>query len=184
MLLNTRNGGRGLTIMATNAQIDDPDGLINVLKTCLRTSNLHLLSAAVTAIPPALPILFSRNVTYAHTPPGRPRSAMSSNSSVASGVLDMTLLRHTLNAFLPPGGLIERLGDKERVQQKAREALVLLGGYAFRAGGTSTLSTRRDGRGVETPLMIFERFLREAGLTSKVWKVREQVSVHPRISRC
>ncbi|KAL1706731.1 clasp N terminal-domain-containing protein [Schizophyllum commune] len=161
-------------LFEAGTEIDDPDGLINVLKTCLRTSNLHLLSAAVAAIPPALPILFSRNVTYAHTPPGRPRSAMSSNSSVASGVLDMTLLRHTLNAFLPPGGLIERLGDKERVQQKAREALVLLGGYAFRAGGTSTLSTRRDGRGVETPLMIFERFLREAGLTSKVWKVREQ----------
>ncbi|TRM68360.1 clasp N terminal-domain-containing protein [Schizophyllum amplum] len=155
-------------------EIDDPDGLITVLKTCLRTSNLHLTTAAAATIPPLLPLLFSRPVTYI-VPPARPQSASSSSSSVASGLLDVVLLRQTLNAFLPTGGLIERLGDKERVQVKAREALVLLGGYAFRASGTSTLSTRsRDGRGVETPLMIFERFLREAGLGSKVWKVREQ----------
>ena len=78
-----------------------------------------------------------------------------------------------MNAFLPAGGVIDRLGDKEKVQAKARETLVLLGGYAFRAGG-STISTK-SGKGQETPLSIFERVLKEGGLASKVWKVREQV---------
>jgi len=77
-------------------------------------------------------------------------------------------------AFLPTGGLIDRLGDKERAMQKAREALVLIGGYAFRAGGSSALSFKQ-GKGPEPPIMAFERALREGGLASKVWKVREQV---------
>lgn len=62
---------------------------------------------------------------------------------------------------------------------KGRETLVVLGGFAFRAPGStmSTMSTSsRSGKGgPETPLAIFERFLRENGLGSKVWKVREQV---------
>lgn len=40
----------------------------------------------------------------------------------------------------------------------------------------STMSTgSRSGKGPETPLAIFEKFLRENGLASKVWKAREQV---------
>ena len=83
-----------------------------------------------------------------------------------------------MTAFLPAGGLLERLGDKERIQVKARETLVILGGFAFRSGVPSTMSTSsRSGKGTEMPLAIFERFLRENGIGSKVWKVREQVSV-------
>ena len=67
--------------------------------------------------------------------------------------------------------MIDRLGDKERAQLKARDTLVLLGGFAFRSGSSSA----KAGKGVETPIAIFERFLKEGGLTSKVWKVREQV---------
>jgi len=33
----------------------------------------------------------------------------------------------------------------------------------------------REGKGPETPLMTFEKHLREQGLASKVWRVREQV---------
>lgn len=33
------------------------------------------------------------------------------------------------------------------------------------------------GKGPETPLMIWERFVREGGLSSKVWRVREQVRI-------
>jgi CLIP-associating protein 1/2 len=76
--------------------------------------------------------------------------------------------------FLTSGGIIDRLGDKERAQAKARESLVLLGGYAFRAGMSSNF-TSKSGKSVETPVTIFERTLRESGLASKVWKVREQV---------
>lgn len=86
------------------------------------------------------------------------------------------MLRQLLSAFLPTGGLIERLGDKERIQLKAREALVILGVFASRSASTSTLSLgSRTNKGPETPIALYERFLREAGLASKVWKVREQV---------
>ena len=83
-------------------------------------------------------------------------------------------------AFLPSGGIIDRLGDsREKNREKAREALVLLGGFAFRCGGTSTMMNRsRDGKGPETPVQYFEKHLRELGLASKVWRVREQVRLH------
>jgi CLIP-associating protein 1/2 len=92
--------------------------------------------------------------------------------------VDAVTLRHVLNAFLPPGGLFDRLGDREKAQAKARETLVALGGLTFRAPGQSTLSSSsRAGKGPETPLAMYEKFLRESGLSSKVWKVREQVRV-------
>jgi CLIP-associating protein 1/2 len=107
------------------------------------------------------------------------QSTSSINSVAQSSVVDTVTLRQVLVAFLPPGGLIERLGDRERAQIKARETLVILGGLAFRSGASSSaMSTKsRDGKGPETPLMMFERYLRELGFASKVWKVREQVSV-------
>lgn len=108
----------------------------------------------------------------------QPRSPSSSTSSLGvnpSGVVDAATLRQVLNAFLPAGGVIDRLGDKEKAQLKARDTLVVLGGLAFRAGGSSAMSAKSRDKGPETPMMIFERFLREGGLASKVWKVREQV---------
>jgi CLIP-associating protein 1/2 len=99
----------------------------------------------------------------------------------ANATVDTNLLRQVLTAFLPSGGLIDRLGDnRERTREKARESMVVLGGLAFRTGSSSLhLSTRgRDtGKGPETPFMIWERLLREGGLQSKVWRVREQVGV-------
>lgn len=83
-----------------------------------------------------------------------------------------------LQAFLPSGGIVDRLGDsREKNREKAREALVLLGGFAFRCGGTSTMmmSRSRDGKGPETPVQFFEKYLRELGLASKAWRLREQV---------
>jgi CLIP-associating protein 1/2 len=82
-----------------------------------------------------------------------------------------------LNNLLPAGGLIERLGDKEKVQLKARESLVILGGLAFRSGASSlpVPAFSKPSKTAETPLMIFEKFLKEGGLASKVFKVREQV---------
>ncbi|KAK7061538.1 clasp N terminal-domain-containing protein [Favolaschia claudopus] len=160
-------------------EINDPDGLIQVLKTCLRTSNQHLTTATLSALPPLLPLLITPG-----TGDSQAQNALSqSSSSLSSGgghasVVDAYTLRQVLVAFLPPGGLIERLGDKERVQVKARETLVILGGFAFRSGGStgSAMSNKStNAKGPETPLMIFERHLRENGLASKVWKVREQV---------
>jgi len=85
-------------------------------------------------------------------------------------------LRQALTSFLPAGGVIDRLGDKERAQLKARDTLVILGGFAFRSGSGSVISKASKG---ETPIAIFERLLKESGLASKVWKVREQVHGFP-----
>lgn len=147
------------------------------MKTCLRTSNLHLLAAALSAIPPVIPLLVSR-ATQAHHGRALSSPSLSSSTSSSSSFVDTPTLRQVLNAFLPPTGLFERLGEKERIQLKARESLVLLGGFAYRSGGASVMlsTSSRSGKGPETPLAIYERFLRENGFGSKVWKVREQVN--------
>ncbi|KAJ7095197.1 clasp N terminal-domain-containing protein [Mycena belliarum] len=157
-------------------EINDPDGLIQVLKTCLRTSNQHLTTATLSVLPPLLPLLIAPALGNTQVPNALSQSSSSVGSLAAPSVVDTATLRQVLVAFLPSGGLIERLGDKERAQLKARETLVILGGLAFRSNvPSSTMSTKsRDGKGPETPLMIFERHLRETGLASKVWKVREQ----------
>lgn len=139
----------------------ETEGLIDALKTCLRASNQHLTTATLAALPPFFPLLTT------------------GKRDVTNATVDASSLRHVLTAFLPAGGLIERLGDnREKSREKARESMVVLGGLALRCG-TSSLHTsvrgRDTGKGSETPLMIWERFMRENGLQSKVWRVREQV---------
>ncbi|KZT12975.1 uncharacterized protein LAESUDRAFT_808469 [Laetiporus sulphureus 93-53] len=157
------------------AEIPDQDALIAVLKACLRTANQHLTTATLSALPPLLPLLIARN-DLARSSSGSPKPAAASTSSATPSSIDAHALRHVLTAFLPPGGVIDRLGDsREKAREKARETLVVLGGLAFRNGGTGSVMNRsRDGKGPETPLMIFEKHLRENGLASKVWRVREQ----------
>ncbi|KAI0080767.1 hypothetical protein K474DRAFT_1657611 [Panus rudis PR-1116 ss-1] len=154
------------------SEISDTDALITVLKACLRTPNQHLTNATLSALPPLLPRLITRAPHNA----SQPTSPAASTSSIAasSSLIDAHILRQVLMAFLPPGGVIDRLGDsRDKAREKARETLVILGGFAFHSGG-SALGRSRDGKGPETPLMIFERFLKEVGLGSKVWRVREQ----------
>lgn len=94
---------------------------------------------------------------------------------MSASVIDAHTLRSVLNALLPSGGIIERLGDnRDRARDKARESLVILGGYAYRSSGSMATSKARDGKGPETPFMIFERFLKDAGFSSKQARVREQ----------
>ncbi|KAJ8515986.1 hypothetical protein ONZ45_g6658 [Pleurotus djamor] len=153
--------------------IHDSDAIISTLKACLKTSNNHLTSAAIAVLPPLFPLLLTRSVNH-HGGPIPPTSS-STSSTPPSSIIDVPLLRYVLTTFLPTGGILDRLGDKERVQNSAREALVILGGLSFRCGSPSTMSSRSvNGKGTETPLMIFERYLRDGGLKSKVWKVREQ----------
>ncbi|KZT72610.1 hypothetical protein DAEQUDRAFT_722772 [Daedalea quercina L-15889] len=159
----------------SGAEIPDPDATITVFKTCLRTANQHLSTATLSALPPLLPLLVTRH-GLARSTSTAPNSPAASTSSTSPSLLDAHSLRHVLTAFLPSGGVIDRLGDsREKTREKAREALVVLGGFAFRCGGTSTLMRRsREGKGPETPLQLFEKHLRELGLASKVWRVREQ----------
>lgn len=144
-------------------EVSEPDTVINVLKSCLRNSNQHLTNATLAVVLSSLPPLICRAT-----------NPLQANAvSPSAGAIDVATLRQALTAFLPPGGLIDRLGDKERAQAKARESLVILGGFAFRASSASTISSK-SGKGPETPVTIFERALKEVGLGSKVWKVREQ----------
>ncbi|KAJ7638613.1 clasp N terminal-domain-containing protein [Roridomyces roridus] len=140
-------------------EINDPDGLIQVLKNCLRTANQHLTTATLSALPPLLPHLLTPISGNGLLSNALSQSTSSVGSMASSSLVDMATLRQVL-----------------RAQTKARETLVILGGMAFRSSpSASTMSTKsRDAKGSETPLMMFERYLREVGLTSKVWKVREQ----------
>ena len=162
-------------ILIYHYQVSDPDAIISILKSSLRTSNLHLTNATLSVLPAILPHLISHSTNQAQLTAASLSSSVSTASVGSSGVLDVVTLRQALTSFLPAGGVIDRLGDKERAQLKARDTLVILGGFAFRSGSGGAIS--KAGKGVETPIAIFERLLKEGGLTSKVWKVREQVHV-------
>jgi CLIP-associating protein 1/2 len=94
---------------------------------------------------------------------------------------DAAVLRQALAALLPSGGLVDRLGDnREKARENARQALVVLGGVVFSHSGlgasaAQSLKGKESMKGPEPPMAILERFLRELGLASKVWRVREQV---------
>ncbi|KAI6134906.1 clasp N terminal-domain-containing protein [Pisolithus croceorrhizus] len=159
-------------------EITDPEPLIATLKSCLRHPNQHLSTATLSALPPFL------NLVVANSSRVRPFSPSLSTSSTSGPALDGATLRQVMNAFLPSPGVFERLGDaREKSREKARETLVMIGGFAFRCSPSgSRLVTLKH---TETPIAMFERLLKENGLSSKVWRVREQailVLVHLRRS--
>jgi CLIP-associating protein 1/2 len=174
-MLVIRNSRKHCLLNITLAeQIPDADTVIQTFKACLRVSHQHLQAATLSALPPLLPLLLSNS----HARPVA-ASTSTSTSSVASPTIDSYTLRQALIAFLSTGGIIDRLGDaRERSREKARESLVILGGLAFRVGGGSNLTNSKSGKTQETASQMFERLLKEIGLTSKAWRVREQVSCH------
>ena len=157
------------------SKIPDAEAVISTLKACLKVSHQHLTTAAVSVVPSLLPLIIvnQQNQRPTHQ---RSLSNSTSNSSVTASI-DAYNLRQASIAFLTPGGLFERLGDnREKPRDKARESLVLLGGYAFKfAGGSAFASKSTSSKGPETPLATFERFMKESGFGSKVWRIREQV---------
>lgn len=159
-------------------EITDPEPLITTLKSCLRHPNQHLSTATLSALPSFL------NLVAANSTRVRPFSPSLSTSSASGSAIDVHTLRQVMNAFLPSPGVFERLGDaREKARDKARETLVMMGGFAFRCSPSgSRLVTLKH---TETPIAMFERLLKENGLSSKVWRVREQailVLVHIRRS--
>lgn len=156
------------------AEITDPDALLTVLRACVRHQNQLLSTATLSALPSLLPLLVSKPLVHGSAL----QSPATSTSSVAPTHIETATLRQVMIAFLPAGGVIDHLGNaREKARDAARQTVVALGGYAFRAGGSSSasmLAKSRDGKGPETPLMVFERLFRELGFGSKVWRVREQ----------
>lgn len=84
-------------------------------------------------------------------------------------------LRQAFLAFLPSGGIIDRLGEqRDTIRNLSRDALVEIGVIAIRHGVASS-STLRKGERAETLYSLFEKYVKEVGFASKVWRIREQV---------
>lgn len=140
-------------------QLQDADSVLNALKTCLRTPNQHVSSAALGAIAAFVPLL------------------VHSTTSSAAATSDAVWLRQALTAFLSSGGILDRLGDsRDSARLRARETLAAIGGSVFRH--SSTMATKQS-RSQESPMALFERLVREGAFASKAWRVREQVSRRP-----
>ena len=143
--------------------------MVTTLKPCIRTANQHLTTAALTAIPP-----FITAIT-----PGPPPSSIEGDPSTSSEDLPQNSasiqeIRHALFAFLQPGGVIDRLAEqREKARDAARESLVVLCIAASAYGPPGRVKDVVKGQ--EPPLWIVEKFVKELGLGSKAFRVREQV---------
>ncbi|CAE6428959.1 unnamed protein product [Rhizoctonia solani] len=130
------------------------DDLIAALKVCLRTANQHLTTPTLLLFPSLFRLLASNSSSFQHE------------------------IRLVFISFLPSGGIFDRLGDaRDRAREAAKAALVSMASLAVPPGGiTQSASFRgKDAhRGQETPMMIFEKALRENGFGNKVARVREQ----------
>lgn len=148
-----------------SSQLGSLDTIINALKTALRHPNQHVQVAALSAISAFFPLLAPSTLT---PPP----------TTASSSAADAVVLRQALVAFLP-SGILDRLGDnRDRAREKAKEALTVIGGVVVKYSGQSSSGIRgKDQKGPETPLMVFERLIKEGGFGSKVWRVREQVRI-------
>ena len=103
-------------------KIPDTDAVIQALKACLRISNQHLQTATLSALPAFLPLILGHSTSRAPQP-----HDIASTSSAGSASVDLYTIRQVLNAFLPQGGVMDRLGDsRERSREKARETFVLI----------------------------------------------------------
>ncbi|QRW04949.1 CLASP amino-terminal protein [Ceratobasidium sp. AG-Ba] len=135
-------------------ELTDIDDLITALKTCLRTANQHLTTATLLLFPSLFRHLSSNAAHLQHE------------------------IRLAFTSFLPPGGIFDRLGDtRDRAREAAKTALVSMAGLAFDHGGPSHSTSIRGKdahKGLETPMMLFEKAFRDNGLGSKITRVREQ----------
>ncbi|KAG6378472.1 clasp N terminal-domain-containing protein [Boletus reticuloceps] len=135
----------------TGVEITDPEPLVAVLKACLRIANQHLTTATLSAIPPLLPLIVHRpNGTP--TASARPFSSSSSTSSSSGSSYDVSVLRHLA---------------RKHVKRSSSSV-------DSRSAPPHRHSKLGNGKGHEPPIVNFERFLRDNGLSSKVWRVREQ----------
>ncbi|KAG8885181.1 suppressor of tub2 mutation [Tulasnella sp. 331] len=147
----------------------DIDGIVAALKSCLRTPNHHLATAALAV----LPSLFRR---LAANLPSAGDDAPLTSSSPAPGVrsnANLHQLRQALLAFLPSGGVLDRLGDqREKARDAAREAFVAIAGVAYECSPNT--GSRIKDKAHEPPLAIVEKHVKELGLASKSFRIREQ----------
>lgn len=84
-------------------------------------------------------------------------------------------VRYALQTLVPV--LVEKLIDhREKTRDAAKALLVQLGKAASAVTSAGTSSTHQKGQS-ETPFALFERLITEAGMLSKVAKIKEQTTV-------
>ncbi|KAG8899341.1 suppressor of tub2 mutation [Tulasnella sp. 403] len=154
-----------------DGDLADTDAVIAALKSCLRTPHQHLTTAALLAISPFLRALYSAI---------RLSSASDHSKLSLAEALSNTetqQLRRALVAFLPSGGIIDRLGDqKEKIRDAAGNALVIAATAAHFCSPASP-KTKDVSKSVELPLAVLEKHIKELGLGSKLPRVREQTTL-------
>ncbi|KAJ1580284.1 hypothetical protein NDA11_003022 [Ustilago hordei] len=131
----------------------EADAVTSAVKVALKHANQALSTASLSFIPTYASMIYSGDESESH-------SILNHN------------VRMLVNSVTLP--VIEKLGDqKERIREAARTALIEIGSAAY-AISSGHLMTTGKGKETETPLGIFERTLREAGLAAKFARIREQ----------
>ncbi|KAI3483189.1 hypothetical protein L1887_53969 [Cichorium endivia] len=131
----------------------ETDAVTSAVKVALKHANQALSTAALAFIPTYASMIYSGDGTESHS-----------------------VLNHNVRILVNSVGplVIDKLGDqKERIREAARTALIELANAAY-AISSGHITTSGKGKETETPLGIFERSLREAGLAAKFARVREQ----------
>ncbi|SPO31029.1 related to STU1 - component of the mitotic spindle [Ustilago trichophora] len=131
----------------------EADAVTSAVKVALKHANQSLSSASLSFIPTYASMIYSGDGSESHS-----------------------ILNHNVRMLINSVSLlvIEKLGDqKERIREAARTALIELGNAAY-AISSGHIMTSGKGKETETPLGIFERTLREAGLAAKFARIREQ----------
>lgn len=141
------------TALETAGYVVEADAVTSAVKVALKHSNQSLSTASLTFIPTYASMIYTGDGSESHH---------ALNHNVRNLINSITLLVN------------EKLGDqKERIREAARTALIELGNAAYSISSGNTMTSSK-GKETETPLGIFERAIREGGLTAKMARVREQ----------
>ncbi|KIO19258.1 hypothetical protein M407DRAFT_11490 [Tulasnella calospora MUT 4182] len=157
-----------LVAQCKSNDIDTKVDALNKLQPQFEEATELLTIATLAVIPPFIRILSSSA--------SQATSATGSNPPTPGKSPAVQHLRQAISAFLPPGGVVDRLGEqREKARDSARLALVEICGAAFQSSPPSVGSRIKDvTKGHETPLALVEKHVKDHGLSSKVARVREQ----------
>ncbi|KAE8269225.1 hypothetical protein A4X09_0g3129 [Tilletia walkeri] len=139
-------------------EIPDSDAVVQILKVSIKNSHQAVSTAALSYLPSLFASLAAPATTHGRVLPST-----------------VTHVRAAVNHLMPI--LIEKLGDqKERVREISRRALTQLGSSAFIVSPPPDPNARK-GKELETPLMIFERLMRDNAMGAKAPRIKEQATL-------
>ncbi|CAD6911776.1 unnamed protein product [Tilletia controversa] len=141
-------------------EIPDSDAVIQILKVSIKNAHQAVSTAALAFLPSLFTSLAAPVIAHGRVLPST-----------------ITHVRAAVNHLMPI--LIEKLGDqKERVREASRKALTQLGSSAFIVSPPADPNAAgRKGKELETPLMVFERLMRDNALGAKAARIKEQATL-------